>query len=85
MGTDTDCVHLTIVPVGGVRRGSTTGDAMMELLHIADGRDDCWLPWMTRFHPVWISYLQGFDIFYEITLLKVSYCKVRYSMVPKPR
>jgi hypothetical protein len=39
------------------------------------GRDDVFF-WsaaktrQTRFHPVWlISYLQGFDIFYEKTLL----------------
>ncbi len=51
MGTDTDCVHPTIVPAEGVRGGSITGDATMELLRIADGRDDCWVPWIITYLP----------------------------------
>jgi hypothetical protein len=47
MGTDTDCVHPTIVPLEGVCGDPTTGDATMELKHVADAgdiideRDDC--------------------------------------------
>ncbi len=51
MGTDIDCVHPTIVPAKGVRGGSTTGDATMELSRIADGRDDCWVPWISTYSP----------------------------------
>ena len=51
MGTDTDCVHPTIVPLKGICRDSTTGDATMKLSHIADGRDDCWVPWIRTNSP----------------------------------
>jgi len=51
MGTDTDCVHPTIVPVEGVCGGSTTGDATMEQQHNADGRDDCRVPWIRTYSP----------------------------------
>jgi hypothetical protein len=51
MGTDTDCVHPTIVPLEGVCGGSTTGETTMELSHIADGRDDCWVPWIRTYSP----------------------------------
>ena len=29
----------------------TTGDAMMEQQHIADGRDDCRVPWIRTYSP----------------------------------
>ncbi len=51
MGTDTDCVHPTIVPVKGVCGGSITGDATMERPHIANGRDDCRVPWIRTYSP----------------------------------
>ena len=51
MGTDTDCVHPTIVPLEGICGGLTTGDATMELKHVADGRDDCWVPWIRTNSP----------------------------------
>jgi hypothetical protein len=51
MGTDTDCVHPTIVPLEGVCGGPTTEDATMKLPHIAEGRDDCWVPWIRTTTP----------------------------------
>jgi hypothetical protein len=51
MGTDTDCVHPTIVPLEGVCGGSITGDATMEQPHIANRRDDCQVPWIRTYSP----------------------------------